>query len=200
MNLFSSKISKGAIAMLGAVLLLSWGPTPKAWAEEAAEKAKMHNATARTLFNVGKFKQAAAEYEKAYQAKPVPEFLHNMAQCYKRLDGIEYKKKALFNFESYLANEPDAANRQEVEEEIAALKRHIEKHRKKQEQAEQDQTLAKKLTVTEEPRSKPIYKKWWFWTAVGAVVAGSVVAIALTTGGDDRVPQGADGSFTPSTF
>src|SRR5262249_956824 len=30
----------------------------------------------------------------------------------------------------------------------------------------------------------PVYKKWWFWTAIGgAVVAGPVTAIAVSSGG-----------------
>lgn len=32
------------------------------------------------------------------------------------------------------------------------------------------------------PHAKPIYKKWWFWTAVGVVVAGGVAtAVVLST-------------------
>jgi tetratricopeptide (TPR) repeat protein len=30
------------------------------------------------------------------------------------------------------------------------------------------------LTATAPPRSKPVYKKWWFWTAIGAVVVVGV--------------------------
>lgn len=39
--------------------------------------------------------------------------------------------------------------------------------------------------------SEPFYKKWWFWTAVGAVVLGSAAAsvAATQTGGSDRLPQ-----------
>lgn len=41
------------------------------------------------------------------------------------------------------------------------------------------------------PPSRPFYKRWWFWTAVGVVVAGSAAAIvASQTGGDSRVPVG----------
>ena len=36
--------------------------------------------------------------------------------------------------------------------------------------------------------SQPIYRKWWFWTAVGAVVASGIVAIAVTSGGDRGTP------------
>jgi PEGA domain-containing protein len=39
--------------------------------------------------------------------------------------------------------------------------------------------------------SSPIYKKWWFWTAIGVVVAGGVtgLAVGLTAGGSS-IPDG----------
>ena len=46
-------------------------------------------------------------------------------------------------------------------------------------------------------RSKPLYKRWWFWTAVGVVVAGSAAAVVATqTGGDARLPGGELGRYT----
>jgi hypothetical protein len=46
---------------------------------------------------------------------------------------------------------------------------------------------------------KPFYKKRWFWSVVGTVLAGSIVAItvATTSGGDERIPYGPDGTFSP---
>jgi len=39
------------------------------------------------------------------------------------------------------------------------------------------------------PESHPIYTKWWFWTAVGAVaVAAAGVTFAVTRGGDTILP------------
>jgi len=49
-------------------------------------------------------------------------------------------------------------------------------------------------------RAAPLYKKWWLWTIVGAAVVGGVVAIAVTAGGDDRVPRDDDGRYTPATY
>jgi len=31
--------------------------------------------------------------------------------------------------------------------------------------------------------STPVYKKWWFWTLIGVVVAGTVVAVAVASSG-----------------
>ena len=46
------------------------------------------------------------------------------------------------------------------------------------------------LTVTLQrdptPKATPVYKRWWFWTAVGVVVAGGAgTGIYLATRGDD---------------
>ena len=39
--------------------------------------------------------------------------------------------------------------------------------------------------------TKPIYKQWWFWTAVGAVVAGGVTGLVVgLTMEDEGVPAG----------
>jgi hypothetical protein len=44
------------------------------------------------------------------------------------------------------------------------------------------------LSVTLEllPRVDPFYTKWWFWTGVVAVTAGTVLAIVLATGDDTK--------------
>lgn len=34
----------------------------------------------------------------------------------------------------------------------------------------------------------PLYKRWWLWTAVGAVVLGAGVTYAVTRGGDTQLP------------
>jgi hypothetical protein len=41
-------------------------------------------------------------------------------------------------------------------------------------------TAAAPPPSAEESPGKPFYKKWWFWTAVGAVAAGSVAVVLLS--------------------
>ncbi len=48
------------------------------------------------------------------------------------------------------------------------------------------------LTLTVEKKEKaaaPIYARWWFWGAIGAVAATSVAIIALSGGGDSPDPD-----------
>jgi len=55
------------------------------------------------------------------------------------------------------------------------------------------------VTLTAAPpapaASHPFYTRWWFWTAVGAVVAGGVVAAVLLSSGGSRpaCPAGTSG-------
>lgn len=45
------------------------------------------------------------------------------------------------------------------------------------------------VPLADEPRvnTTPAYKKWWLWTAVGAVVAGGATALAVSLAGRERV-------------
>ena len=51
-------------------------------------------------------------------------------------------------------------------------------------------------TVPTSDEARPIYKKWWFWTIIGAVVVGATTTgvVATQTGGSDRLPAGELGS------
>ena len=45
--------------------------------------------------------------------------------------------------------------------------------------------------------SRPFYKKWWFWTAVGVAATGIVVGgVAASQGGSERLPHGEAGQMT----
>ncbi|MCC6994849.1 MAG: hypothetical protein IT370_09595 [Deltaproteobacteria bacterium] len=37
--------------------------------------------------------------------------------------------------------------------------------------------------------SRPIYKKWWFWTAIGVVAVGATVAVVAVSGGEASAPS-----------
>ncbi|CAN5852856.1 hypothetical protein BH11MYX2_BH11MYX2_01340 [soil metagenome] len=145
--------------------------------DPATRAAKRHNERAEKLFALGKFQDALAEYQEAYDAKPLPGLLFNIGQCYRNLG--EYDQ-AIFSFEKYLKLKPDAENRDQVQDYISNL----EREKDKESSARLD--LIKKQNKNEpQPQSpdegKPVYKKWWFWTAVGVVAVGGGVGIYAAT-------------------
>lgn len=143
-----------------------------AYAEDPATKsAKRHFDRGQKLFNLGKFDEALEEYQAAYEAKDVPGLLFNIGQCYRNLGDYE---AAIFSFKKYLKLEPEAENREQVEEYIEEL------------ETEQDKGNSKKFRLDkkkEEPveTGSPVYKKWWFWTGIAVVgVAGGYGIYAAT--------------------
>lgn len=158
--------------------------------------ARQHFQKGTTLYELSKFHEAAAEYEEAYQAKPDPALLFNIGQAY-RLAGES--EAALRSYRSYLHKVPDAANRAEVEGYIERLQKAIDEHKATPPAATTPApapTPPPPTTATAPPSNqalvaspappaerKPLYKQWWLWTAVGVVVAGGAVglAVAFTT-------------------
>jgi tetratricopeptide (TPR) repeat protein len=163
-------------ALLSAGFSLGAAGVGRALADEATERAKEHNKIAKKLFNLGFFEAAAGEYEKAYEAKPVPTFLFNLAQCYKRMHEMAPPpgrniERAIFYYKSFLQNAPDSPFRERVEEEIRQLERRLAELR----------------------RPPPFYKRWWFWTIVGVAVGGVAVGTALAVRPKDEQPYNATG-------
>lgn len=77
-----------------------------------------HYKKGRTAYAAGGFAAAIDEFELAYREHPAPEYLHDIAQAYRRLD----KCDAVSYFERYLAAKPDAKNRADVERALAELR------------------------------------------------------------------------------
>jgi tetratricopeptide (TPR) repeat protein len=96
------------------------------------EQLRKHFEDGSKAFNLGEFKRAVDEYKAAYNIRPDPVFLYNIAQAY-RLDGN--LQQALFFYKSYLTNSPKAPNRREVEGRIHEL----------------DQQIAQQKTLTTAP-------------------------------------------------
>lgn len=149
---------------------------------------------AEKLFALGKFEDALEQYEKAYEAKPIPDFLFNIGQCHRNLGDYE---AAIFSFKKFLRLSPDAPNRDEVQELIDELEeqqargesRRLRVDRKRATDPDPDEDIG-------EREGRPAYKKWWFWTAVAAVGVGAGVGIYLATR-DSGPPDTSLGNIAP---
>ena len=87
-------------------------------AETPAETARARFEKGEVLYNLGKLDDAIVEFDAAYSLDPDPAYLFNLAQAH-RLRG--HAERALFLYRRYLDLVPDAPNRAEVRERVAAL-------------------------------------------------------------------------------
>ena len=151
-----------------------------------ARLARQHFEAGSKLYDLGKFIDAAHEYEEAYKAKSDPALLFNIGQAYRAAGKPD---EALVAYKSYLRNAPDAPNRSDVEEHIAKLQKTIDEKRAVT-------TITPTPTPTKTPTGPtPLVKKWWLWTAVGgAIVVGVGVGLAVgLTPNDARSPANTFG-------
>ncbi len=165
------------------VLLLAF--VRAAYAEDPSERtAKRHYDRGQKLFALQKFEDALDQFQKAFDAKPIPAFLFNIGQCQRNLGDYD---AAIFSFKRYLKLDPEAENKDQVEELIDELEQKKAEgdterlglgKRKKHKDKEEDET------PVETTEGAPVYKKWWFWTAVAVVGVGAGVGIYYATKSD----------------
>jgi tetratricopeptide (TPR) repeat protein len=89
-----------------------------------------HARRARTAFNLGRYLEAAMEYEQAYEQKEDPSLLFNIGQAY-RLAGKH--EAAVRVYKSFLHQVPNTSERADVERRIAELTQLIERERRARE-------------------------------------------------------------------
>jgi tetratricopeptide (TPR) repeat protein len=193
--------------MLVVAVLLS-GPAPAA-SPEAEKEARAHFQAGEAHFKAGAFDDALAEYQQGYDAKPLPGFLVNIAQCQRRLGDL---KKARATYQKFVLVAPDSPLVPQVRSMIAEIDGLLEKEQEKS-AAEPDGDAnpagavpppapppapAAPVLVAAAPEPAPVASpepprhRWWLWGALGAVVVGgAVTAVALSTGGSTTIHDGS---------
>jgi len=194
-----------AAVMTAAVLLPSLAA---AATSEAEREARTHFQAGEARFKAGAFDEALAEYQKGYEAKPLPGFLVNIAQCQRRLGDL---KSARATYQKFVLVAPDSPLIPQVRSMMAEIDALLEK----------EQAKPPAETATEEAKPKadapppaatppaeapvlvaaapapapapaPTGHRWWLWGALGAVVVGgAITAVALSTGGTETIHDGS---------
>lgn len=194
-------VAPGTIALAAGATAVD--ANPAAITSSAEQIARDHFRRGQIQYNLAHFDQAAEEYSKAYEAMPLPEFLFNIGQCHKKSGDY---KKAIFFFEGYLREAPQAENRALVEELIAEARAKLAEPRTPREQPRRDlakssssdgntragsetgrspaerrtPSAASAAADSAETAGPPFYRTWWFWTAAGcATLAVVTVPLAI---------------------
>ena len=107
------------LALAAACVLVAGRSAAAAGGTEAGKKAaRPHYEKGASEYNLGHFAESISEFEKAYEQDPAPILLFNIAQAHRQSGNNE---RAAFFYRRYLEQEPNAANRPEVEKRIKDL-------------------------------------------------------------------------------
>ncbi len=163
---------------------------PEALPRPLDVEVERHAALGQRLLERGRAQEAIAEFRRAYELRADPRFLYDIADSYRQL-GL--RDQARFFYERYLAAAPDAPDREEVDAQVAAL----ELAARPPERPTPAPSLSRDVVILPAPEApesgRPLWRRWWAWTAFGALVAAGVAAALLTRQNDTPVPATALG-------
>jgi tetratricopeptide (TPR) repeat protein len=150
-----------------------------------------------TLYKLGRFAEAVDRYSRAYKIVALPGYLFALGQSHHKLS--QYAK-AIHFYQMYLRDNPGTP-------ETKSIRGLIEECRQKYTAALRAARggLAPGTTLGGTARTsgtpplapRPVYKRWWFWTAVGVGVAvlvgGLVGGLARPDNKSLSLPQSSNG-------
>jgi tetratricopeptide (TPR) repeat protein len=115
---------RATVAWLVCAGVITCLPATEVRAEDkATEEARQHFLQGQQLFDVGRWDDAADEFEKAYATRGDPIFIYNMAQAYRRKGDA---KRALDLYKNYLIKAPKSPQRAEIEDRLRALQKQLD--------------------------------------------------------------------------
>ena len=146
--------------------------------DELRDRAHSELTQAQADFEARKFESALDHLNRAYALVPHPQLLFNIARC---LEELHRTAAAVDAYDRYLAVQPDDAVAQTR---VAALREELRLHPPPPEVetkptppavvAEPPPAIVTVQAPPPPPARKPLYRRWWVWTAVGGVVAVGV--------------------------
>jgi tetratricopeptide (TPR) repeat protein len=190
---------RSTIELLSALALLT--VAPGALAQERSSEWVSQRARELVLqgekgYQVGRFDEAIDAYSRAYAYQPLPALLFNLGQCHRQRGDLA---RAGFFYRRYLELAPEGRNAPVARELVARLD---------DAQARDDSPRRGKIVPVRAARpevepvapraEQPLYKRWWFWTGVGAVATVTVASAAVIASqpqGQQRTPSLGTGSF-----
>lgn len=175
-------------------------------AEQADRAARAAFEAGRNAYDEGRFGEALAHYDYAYELSHRPALLFNIARA-AEADG--QSAKAISAYEAYLEANQAADNRAFVEARLVKLREHGAARSPAPASVGPGAAAATLASTSPSPNgvalrthdgsreperaSRPLWRRRWFWGACGAVVLGAVVAgIVVAARPDERQRADAD--------
>ncbi|MDB4981809.1 MAG: hypothetical protein JWM82_2561 [Myxococcales bacterium] len=149
-------------------------------------EAQRHALLGQRLLERGEGQRAVGEFRRAYELRADARFLFDIAEAYERI-GLD--DQARFFYDRYLRAAPDALDRDEVQERLDALAKRTAGAKPSLVPAASAPApgsfahdvvvipVAPVAPVADAPESPPLWRRWWPWASLGALVAGTAIAI-----------------------
>jgi iron complex outermembrane receptor protein len=175
------------VAVLTAVTVLV-AVSSSSRGDDLRDRAHQEFTTAQGEFAAGRFDVALEHLQRAYALVPHPELLFNIARC---LEELQRTGEAVEAYDRYLAVQP---NDLVARERVAALRSRAASQPPSPPTEPRpsppptastpttapEATTALVATTAPAPARRPLYRRWWLWTAVaGVVVVGAGVGLAV---------------------
>jgi tetratricopeptide (TPR) repeat protein len=184
--------------------------TATARADGDDKLARAHFLAGRALYDAGSYQDAVREFWAGYKASPLPQFLVNLGQAYRKLDDLPHARAMYARF---LKEAPaDAPERPQVQKLLERVDGEISARAAPPVDTETSASVKAQpspapiaqrappspapLLVVERPAEKPTKTKWqrywWLVPVGGVVVAGVVVGLAVGLTSSSRIGCGDD--------
>jgi tetratricopeptide (TPR) repeat protein len=187
----------GILRGVAVVALVCAAVAPAAALTEDEERAKAHFLAGQSYYDQASYADALKEFNEAYRISKRPALLYNIARCNEGLGDLD---KAVASLQDYLAQAPNADDREAVQQRIKNLQDRLASRMPKHPPVERGERGEPKpappqptpppttataapppTTATSAPAaSKPARKRVWTWV-VGGIGLG-LLAGALGTG------------------
>jgi tetratricopeptide (TPR) repeat protein len=139
-------------------------------------------AAGRTALSLARFHEAIVKITAAYRKVPLPGYLYHLGEAHR---AQKLYDKAVHFYREYLRHNPGSPQARIVRKRITECKRlHSARIRK---------NLGLGATKRPGAVSKPVYKRWWFWTSVAVAVVATAVGLGVGLGVPpaQKLPQGS---------
>jgi len=185
------------------LLLGGLSALPAAARDPAETRAREHFRAGQQAYEAGKYDEALKSFSEAYGLHPMPGLLFNIGQCHRKLGN--YDRAAVF-YQQYL----ELSRSRENFSAVRALLSEVQTADREQKRKTAEEGLRQKqiklagtanvsrdLGLKEasassaraeqiaKPPSDSIFKKWWFWTGVGVIAAGTTAYVVVSQHSSD---------------
>jgi tetratricopeptide (TPR) repeat protein len=150
----------------------------------AVERGRVAAAEAAQLATAGDWARALEAYQRAnFEDIDEPRYLYNLADCFRAL---HRDAEAVRFYRLYLKERPKDPERPAIE----ATLRELEHPRAPSLVVAPVEPAAGTVTAPSlvasapvaEPRRRPVWKRWWFWTAIGGGAAALAIGVGVGVG------------------